>query len=98
MAFVDDNQVEEILRVFFVQSRAIFVLRQSLIDGEIDLAALDRVAIFNLRARVAELREDFIFRIIDENVAVGEIKNFRAAMFTASIPTRVPEFPTNLKR
>src|SRR5438874_5128256 len=72
--------------------------RERLINGEVNLAAFDRVAVLNLCARIAKLCKDFILRIIDENVAIGEVENFGTAMLTSLIPPSVPKLPADLKR
>src|SRR5437899_1460956 len=97
MTFIDDDQIEEVRCIFFVKSGAAFILCQRLIDCEINFAALDCVSVLNLRPRVAELGEDFVLWIVDQNVAIREIKNFRATMLTDSVPAGIPEFPANLK-
>src|SRR5207253_7513817 len=97
MTFIDYNQIEEILRVLFVQTRPPFVFCESLINREINFAALDRIAVLNLRACVPELRKNFVFGVVDENVAVGQVKNFRSTMLACFVPPRVPELPANLK-
>ena len=97
MTFIDDDQIEEVPRIFFVKSGAAFILCQRLIDREINLAALDRMSVLNLRACVTELGKDFVFRIVNQNVAIREIKNFRATVLTSSIAACAPKFPSNLK-
>src|SRR5438874_12500365 len=71
--------------------------RERLINGEVNLAAFDRVAVLNLCARIAKLCKDFILRIIDENIAIGEVENFGTAMLTSLIPPSVPKLPADLK-
>src|SRR5690348_10117147 len=75
----------------------VFVLRQCLVNCKVHLAALDRIAIFDLCARITKLREYFVLWVVDENVAIREIKNLRASMFTGSIPSRIPKFPADLE-
>ncbi len=98
VTFIDDDQIEEVRRVLFIQAGSTFILCQRLIDREINLAALNSVSVFDLRAGVAELGEDFIFGIVNQNIAVRQVENFRTAMLAGSVPARIPKLPTDLKR
>ena len=80
VALVDDDEVEEVGRVLAVEARPALVLGDGLVDGEVHLAALDRLAVLDLVARVAERREDLVLRVVDEDVAVGEVQDPRPAM------------------
>ena len=92
MTFIHDDQVEEVRRILFVKSGACSSFCQCLINREINLAALDRIPVLDLRAGVAELSKDFVLRIVDQDVAIGEIENFRAAMFAGSVPRAFQSF------
>jgi len=70
MALIDDDQIEEIFRVFLVKSRPVFVLGDRLVNCEVQLAALVDFAVLDFPARVAERRKHFILGIIDQNVSV----------------------------
>src|SRR5438874_42023 len=97
MALIHDDQVEEIGWKGFEKTFAPLVLRERLIGGEIHFAPHVHDAVFNLPTRIAELGKDAVLRLVHENIAVGKVENFRAAMFTCPVPTRVPEFPAELK-
>jgi len=59
-------------------------------DGP-DLARLDLVP------GVAELGEDAVFGLVDEDVPVGEEEDLRTAMLAPGIPAGGPKFPTDLE-
>ena len=80
-----------------IQARPALVARQGLVDGEIHLAALHRLAALDLAARVAEGRKDAVLGLIHQNVAVGEVKDPGPAMCAGSIPAGVPQLPANLE-
>ena len=42
------------------------------------------------RPRIAKLGENLVFRVVDQDVPIGEVKNLRTTMLPGSIPTRVP--------
>ena len=60
MALVDDDEVEEVGRVFPVEAGAVLVLGDGLVGGKVHLAALDRLA-FDLQAGIAERGEVLSF-------------------------------------
>ena len=70
MALINDNQVEEIARVFPVQARAMFIAGNRLVSGKIHLAAFGRVA-FNLVQGIAERSEYLDLRLIHEDISIG---------------------------
>ena len=96
VALVHDDEVEEVSRELSVQARPPLVPRDRLVGREIHLAALDRLA-FDLPARIPEWREDLVLRVVDEDIAVGEIQNARPAMLARAVPARIPELAANLK-
>ena len=97
VALVDDDQVEEVACVLLEEARAALATSERLVDGEVHLAALHRVAAFDLRTRVTERREHLGVRIIDEDVAVGEEQDARLAIVARAVPPRRPEFPSDLE-
>jgi len=97
MAFVHDDEVEEVRRVCSKESGTTLVIGESLVDREIHLAALHDLARFDLVACVAEGREDAVLGLIDQDVSVGEIQNARAAILACSIPARRPKLPADLE-
>lgn len=98
MALVHNDEIEEVAREFLVEAGAAFVLGERLVDREIHFASLVHHAAFQLPARIAKGREVFPHRVIDENVTVGEEKDFGFAVLAVAIPHRAPELPANLKR
>jgi len=54
-------------------------------------------AVFNFPARVAKRGEDFILRIVDEDISVREVEDFRSPVFSCPVPARVPQFPADLE-
>src|SRR5439155_24210584 len=96
MELVHDNQVEEIARVFPVESRSAFVFGDCLVGREIHFAALGRVTL-DLVPSVAKRREYLIFRIVHQDVAVGQVEDSWPPVLIGAVPARVPQFPTDLK-
>src|SRR6266849_603150 len=96
MALVDNDEVEEVLRVFAVEAGPTFVPGNCLVGCEIHLAAFHRFAL-DLVPGVLERREDLVLGVVNENVAVGEVQNPRPTVFTCPVPTGTPELPANLE-
>ncbi len=96
MTLVDDNQVEEIPWVVAVQTGSARIPGDSLVDGEIDLAALDGLAL-DLVAGIAEGGKGLVLGIVDQDVAIGEKENAGLAVRALPIPARVPELPADLE-
>ena len=92
VALVDDDQVEEVGRVLAVEARAALVLGDRLVDGEVHLAALDGLAACDLPAGVAERGEGLVLRVVDQDVAVGEVEDARPAVLAGAVPARVQSF------
>ena len=97
VAFVDNNEVEEIRRVVAEKPGAALVFGKGLIDGEIHFAAFDDFAGINLVACVAEGGEGLVLWVVDKDVAVGQIKDARLAIFTRLVPAARPQLPANLE-
>ena len=66
-------------REFLVEAGAAFVFGDGLVGGEIQFAPERHDAAFDLPARIAEGREDLVLGIVDEEIAVGEVKDARFA-------------------
>ena len=47
---------------------------------------------------LAEGRKGLVLRVIDEDIAVGEVENAGAAMLACSVPQGIRQLPANLKR
>ena len=97
VTLIHDDEVEKVGRVFSVKAGATLVFRQCLIDGEVDLAALNYLPVFDFRACIAERGKDLILWVVDENIAIGEIENLRTAMLSSAVPARIPKLPADLK-
>src|SRR5687768_14000447 len=97
MALVDDHQIEEVGRVLAIETRALLVARERLVDGEVHLPALVCGAAFDLPPGIPERREHAVLRLVDEDVAVCEVEDTRSPGLAGGIPARVPELPTDLE-
>ena len=86
VALVDDDEVEEVGRELAVQARTDLVVGDRLVGREVHLAALASVAADDLVSRVAERREGLVLRVVDEDVAVGEIEDARLAELAGAVP------------
>ena len=84
-------------RILLEQTRPALILGDGLIDGEIHFAAFDDLAGFDLVARVAEGGEGLVLRVVDQDVAVGEIENARPAVLARPVPAARPQLPADLK-
>ena len=98
MALVDDDEVEEVRRELLEEPGAALVLGKRLVDREVHLAALDDLAGLDLVAGIAEGREDAVLRLVDEDVAVGEVEDAGPAMLAGAVPAGVPQLPADLER
>ena len=88
MAFVDDDQIEEVRPVL---AEHVFVGGgQRLIDAEVHVPALAHVAPGDLVAGIAKRREHLGHRVIDQDVAVGQEQDLRAAVFACAVDPRHP--------
>jgi hypothetical protein len=97
VTLVHDDEIEEVLRVVAVEAGAPFVLGDGLINREVHLAALDGLPVY-LVARLSEGRKRLILRVVDEDIAIGQVENARAAMLACPVPQGIRKFPANLKR
>jgi hypothetical protein len=70
VTLIDDDQVEEIFGIFFVEPWAALVLGNGLIDREVELAAFVHFAVLDLPAGVAEGRKHLVLGIVDQNVSI----------------------------
>jgi hypothetical protein len=85
MALVHDDEVKEVGRIFAVQTRAVLVLGEGLIDGEVDFQPLADLAVGDLPTGIAERCEGFVLRVVDEDVAVGQVENLGPAVFAGVV-------------
>src|SRR6185437_1076009 len=91
------DEIEEVPGVIAIQAGAAFVFGDGLVRGKVHLAALDCFA-FDFVPGIAKWGEDFVFRVVHENVAVSEVEHTRAASRIAvAIPFRVPKLVANLE-
>src|SRR5205814_7113712 len=77
MALIDNHQIEEVARIFFIQSGPALVFNERLINSEIHFASHIDDAIFYLPSGVTHGRERFVFWIVDDNISISRIKYFR---------------------
>lgn len=75
VAFIDNDQVEEVWRVLLIKSWASFVFGERLINRKVHFAALNHFAVFDLVASVSKRRECLVLWIVDKDVAVGQIED-----------------------
>jgi hypothetical protein len=97
MALVDDDEVEEVRRELAEHPvRVLTAVGDGLIQREVDLAARLRLAL-QLPDRPFTERRDVLSqsRLIDEDVAVGEVEDPRVAVGT---PPAAPQLPDDLHR
>jgi hypothetical protein len=97
MTLIDDDQVEKFFRIFFIKPRTVLVLSNCLINREVHLTAFVDLAVLDFPASIAKRSKHFVFGIVDQNISIGQIKNFRAAVFAGAVPAHVPELPADLK-
>ena len=98
MAFVDDDEIEEVSRVLPVEARPALVAGDALTGREVHVAALRGVAAGDLVARIAEDAEVLGLRIVDQDIAVGEKEHLRPARGASGVPAGGPELPGDLER
>ena len=98
MAFVHDDEVEEVGGERPEQPHAPLVLGERLVDPEVHLPALDHLARLDLAPRIAEFREDAVLGLVDEDVAVREVEHSRPPVLARPIPAAGPELPADLER
>jgi hypothetical protein len=108
MAFVDDDEVEEVLGIVAEVGRGVAVLgrpaHEGLEDGEEQATVLGHLALladvfrFDADQRILGEGGEGVVRLIGEDVAVGEEQDARAARrFAAQVPPAVEELPRNLE-
>ena len=109
MAFVDDDEIEEVGRIIAEIGRRLAVLRrpahEGLKDGEEEAAVLRHAALFadvlrlDPHQRIFGKGRERVIGLIGENVAVGQEQDARPARrFAAQIPAAVEQLPRDLKR
>ncbi len=98
MAFVHDDEIEEVGFEFLVEAGAALVLGDGLVSGEVEFAAVDDPAAFDAVAGVAEGGEHLVLGIIDEEIAVGQIEDAGLAGRVAlHVPLGFPKLPADLE-
>src|SRR5437867_6197774 len=96
MTFIHDDEVEEVWRVLTIETGPPLVFGDCLVGREIHLTAFGSIA-FDLVPSVAKRREYLIFRIVHQDVAVGQVEDSWPPVLAGAVPARVPQFPTDLK-
>src|SRR5690242_10063 len=91
MAFIDDNEVEEVLRIISIETWSMLIPCNRLICCEVHFSAFQCLA-RNFPTGVSERSECFILGVIHQHIPVCQIQDPRSAIFSCAIPPRVPEF------
>ena len=104
MAFVDDDEVEKVLRVFAEVGRIARTAHEGLEDREKQTAVLRHPALLADLARldpyqrVFRKRRERVERLIRQNVPIREKQNARAARwFARQVPAALKKFPRDLE-
>src|SRR5690606_14746360 len=97
MAFVNDDEIEEVARILSVEAGTVLVTRDGLVDREIHVAALDRHAASYLVTGVAKRAEILCHRIVDQDVAISEKQDLRVPVHPFGIPACRPQLPADLE-
>ena len=98
MALVHDDQVEEVGRILSVKPRTAFILGNRLVDGKIHLPPVaDLASWLSWMRALSKGCEILVLRIVDEDVAIRQIKDFGPTWFSPAVPQGVPQLPANLK-
>lgn len=92
VALVHNDQVEEIGWELAEEPFAAFVLGHGLIDAEIHLPTMDNLAILDLVAGIAKGGKDSVFRLVDQDIAVGKVKNAWLMMDSSKVPAAFHSF------
>jgi len=71
VAFVHDDEVEEVPWELPVEPRPVLISRDCLVCGEVHLATLLRLTAFNLPACVPKRRENLVLRVVHQDIAIG---------------------------
>ena len=96
MALVHDDQVEEVGYEVAVYAVGVPSIGEGLIDPEVDLATGLRFALELPDRTVTEGGDELArHRVVDQDVAIGEIED---AWLAVTAPVAGPEFPDDLKR
>src|SRR5206468_2049540 len=91
VALVHDDQVEEVARILLIQTRPPFIPRDGLVSGEVHLAAVDRLAVLDLVARVGEQSEILVLRVVDQDIPVRQEEDAWVPIASGGIPAAAPE-------
>lgn len=97
MTFVHNHQVEEVSWILTVQAGPVLVTGHGLVKREVDVAALDGLALSNFMPCVAERPEVLCHGIVHQNVAVGQKQDFRLAGGLLGVPACGPQLPADLE-
>ena len=108
MAFVDDDEVEEVRRILAEIGRGVPVLWGAAHEGLEDreeqagvlghLAFLADVGRLDAHHRILGKGGEGVVRLVGQDVAIGQEQDARPARwFAAQVPTAVEELPGNLK-
>src|ERR1017187_7637986 len=88
VAFVNDDEIEEIRAEFPVQAGAVLIFGEALVQGEVHLTALVRHAAFDLHPGIAKGQEIFVLGIVNQNVAISQEQNTGLPKAAITVPAR----------
>src|SRR5205823_4393899 len=97
VALIDDDQVKEVRGILLVQTWPSFVLGDRLIDREVDVSPIVDDAILDLEAGFIKRSKVLVLGVVDEDIPIGKIENFRTAVGARPIPASIPELPADLE-
>src|SRR5215213_7073567 len=97
VAFVDDDEVEKVGRVFPVESGTALVFGDDLVDGEVHLPSLVDLTVLDFPAGIPERCEHLVLGFVHQNVAVGQVQDLRTPVFSGTVPASAPELPADLE-
>src|SRR5690606_32152329 len=95
VALIDHDQVEEVRGV--LPEHILTGRREGLVDAEVHVPRLAGIGTGDLVAGIAEVDEVLVLGVIDQDVAVSQKQDLRAAVLTTAVPAAVPELPAHLE-
>src|SRR5437764_865795 len=97
MAFINNDEIEEIGSELPKQAFTGGIFCDCLIDREVDVSCLADFALSNFESRISERGKIFRHRIIDQYASIGKVENFRLTEITSPVPSSAPQLPADLK-
>src|SRR6266702_3731931 len=98
MAFIDDHQVKEVGSILAIETRAVRIFSDSLVDSEVYFTRCVDLSFFYLvDSFFIESGKFPDFGVIDKDVTVRKVEYVRFTILTFAVPMRMPQLPTNLE-